>query len=51
VIDIKQQLSELKFNEDIKTNLESLDNKPLKQKCLITTVITLSVVTLEDEMC
>jgi Protein of unknown function (DUF3435) len=51
VIDIKQQLLGLKFNEDVKTNLESLDDKPLEQKRLIATVITLPAATLEDEMC
>jgi hypothetical protein len=50
VIDIKQQLLRLKFNKDVKTNLESLDDKPLKQKRLIATVITLPAATLEDEI-
>jgi hypothetical protein len=50
VIDIEQQLLGLKFNEDVKTNLESLDDKPFKQKHLIATVITLPAETLEDEM-
>jgi hypothetical protein len=49
VIDIEQQLLGLKFNKDVKTNLESLDNKPLEQKRLIATVMTLPAVTLEDE--
>ena len=34
----------------MKTNLESLDDKPLKQKRLIATVMTLPMATLEDEM-
>jgi Protein of unknown function (DUF3435) len=50
VIDIEQQLLGLKFNKDVKTNLESLDDKPLTQKRLIATVITLPTATLEDEM-
>jgi hypothetical protein len=50
VINIKQQLLGLKFNKDVKTNLESLDNKPFKQKRLIATVMTLSAATLDDEM-
>ena len=50
MIDIKQQLLGLKFNKDVKTNLESLDDKPPKQKRLITTVMTLPTATLEDEM-
>jgi Protein of unknown function (DUF3435) len=50
VIDIERQLSGLKFNKDVKTNLESLDDKPLEQKRLITIVMTLPAATLEDEM-
>jgi hypothetical protein len=50
VIDIERQLSGLKFNEDVKTNLESLDDKPPEQKHLIATVMTLPAATLEDEM-
>ena len=50
MIDIKRQLSRLKFNKDVKTNLESLDDKPFEQKRLIATVITISTATLEDEM-
>jgi hypothetical protein len=50
VIDIKQQLLGLKYNEDVKMNLESLDDKPLKQKRLIATVMTLPAATLEDKM-
>jgi hypothetical protein len=50
VIDIKQQLSGLKFSEDIRTNLESLDDKPPEQKRLIAIVMTLPTTTLEDEM-
>jgi hypothetical protein len=50
VIDIERQLSGLKFNEDVNTNLESLDDKPLEQKRLIATVMTLPAATLEDEM-
>ena len=34
----------------MKTNLESLDDKPLKLKRLIATVMTLPAATLEDEM-
>jgi hypothetical protein len=50
VIDIERQLSGLIFNKDVKTNLESLDDKPLEQKRLIATVMTLPAATLEDEM-
>ena len=50
MIDIERQLSGLKFNKDVKTNLESLDNKPPEQKRLIATVMTLPAATLEDEM-
>jgi hypothetical protein len=50
VIDIERQLLGLKFNEDVKTNLESLDDKPPEQKHLIATVMTLPTATLEDEM-
>jgi hypothetical protein len=50
VIDIERQLSGLKYNEDVKTNLECLDDKPLEQKRLIATVMMLPAATLEDEM-
>jgi hypothetical protein len=50
VIDIKRQLLGLKFNEDVNLNLESLNDKPLDQKRLIATVMTLPAATLEDEM-
>ena len=50
MIDIERQLSGLKFNKDVKTNLEFLDDKPPKQKHLIATVMTLPAATLEDEM-
>jgi hypothetical protein len=50
VIDIERQLSGLNYNKDAKTNLESLDDKPLEQKRLIATVMTLPAATLEDEM-
>ena len=50
MIDIKQQLSGLKFSEDIRTNLESLDDKPPEQKRLIEIVMTLPATTLEDEI-
>ena len=50
MIDIERQLLGLKFNKDVKTNLESLDDKPLEQKRLIATVMTLPAATLEDEM-
>jgi hypothetical protein len=51
VIDIKQQLSGLKFNKNVSTNLESLDDKPSEQKHLIATVMTLPATTLEDKIC
>ena len=38
MIDIEQQLSGLKFSEEVKTNLDSFNDKPLKQKRLIETV-------------
>ena len=51
MIDIERQLLGLKFDEDLKMNLESLDDKPLEQKHLIATVMTLPATTLKDEMC
>jgi hypothetical protein len=50
VIDIERQLSGVKFTEDVRTNLESLDDKPPEQKRLIATVMTLPATTLEDEI-
>jgi hypothetical protein len=48
---IKRQLAKEKFSKDIKTILELLDNKPLKQKRLIKTIITLLRTTLKKEVC
>ncbi|XTI82376.1 hypothetical protein V2W45_1226281, partial [Cenococcum geophilum] len=50
VINIKRQLSGVKFSEDIKATLESSDNRLVKHKRLIKVIIMLSGILLEDKI-
>ncbi|XTI87051.1 hypothetical protein V2W45_1237335, partial [Cenococcum geophilum] len=48
--DIKRQLSEVKFSEDVKVTLESCNNRLVKYKRHIKVIITLSGTLLEDKI-
>jgi hypothetical protein len=48
---VERQLAGEKFSEDVKATLELSDDRPLEQKRLIETIMTLPGTTLEEEVC
>ena len=50
VINIKRQLSRVKFSKDIKATLKSSNNRLVKYKYLIKVIMTLLSMLLEDEI-
>jgi hypothetical protein len=48
--EIEQQLSGLKFDQDVKTSLDLADDMPPTQRRLVETIITLPGTTLEEEI-